>query len=477
MSNRFREECTLCILDMMRSIRNVYGDERNPAIRFCTYVSYIMLHLEYVSDIFIGQSPYAEHNCHKLSGSALAYSTQSGMPTASVRTIKSQLESGTYDSLIDKMYDRGELCNRVVVELSRQLTMILRESHIMVHCGVVMLNACYMRDHTALDASRQTHIVQRFVRSLIMHSNCNTGRTVHIHTLGENARVCANPVVSQLSQCASVSIKLTASANPASRNEAPLSSHSMGALLSTLRFFENRLYSWLLPRMVQAKEPTATRDMDARAYVQQESLKTAALQTQVTLLCKAFDSLVMKLEEANPAVDLSEAKRICREARDNLGLLAKSLGPSRPPLSTDSGGMNTLSWTPPRPAAPASTSVQTPQTSAAGGSPAPSTGGGMKGPRRRNPKTPGSQPQPPSATTTPSKPPVSSPAVSSAAVTPSIAQSPAVASVPASPPVLQQPVQIAPSVTQSAPSAGVNTGPLASLPEKKPAARGQKWSA
>lgn len=173
--------------------------------------------------------------------------------------------------------------------------------------------------------------------------------TVHLHTLGDIARSCVNPVVSQMSQYGMVSVKVSASANPASRVEGILSSASMGVLLSTAR--------WLVsftPLTLTAPPPpvrdssTNTPAVEAimsdskinemKSHMQTESLKMAAIQTQVTGIASALEMITAALGREGMAEQMAPVDAKLKEVRSQFTLLSKSITPPQIAKSGTSGG-------------------------------------------------------------------------------------------------------------------------------------------
>ena len=161
-----------------------------------------------------------------------------------------------------------------------ELNILLRDSYMAVHDGIVFINAVHVFPPTGLYSMRESILTSSYIRDLLLVQRLrHPDSKVVIHEMGTLAKQCATPVVSYMSGLSSIIVTVAAGANPALRSGDLLHGQSMGALLSMVRITESA------KRMTEDVEKLST-------MVSALDTKTSALDSNINRLIDITQKLI-----------------------------------------------------------------------------------------------------------------------------------------------------------------------------------------
>jgi hypothetical protein len=192
------------------------ADDGKHTRRVAVYMEMLIAYMDNLEHIFLSQSPYKEHYCHSIMGRAHAYNGLMEKTTHSVKVISAYIADNCTAAWI---YKHSSTYNRTgpFRECVRQgVVDMMRQSYMLVHDGVLVLNATSCREANTLEFSKHVMNMQTLLRALILTTPSNVNRKITIHAMGEVAKVCANPVVTFFRGTGTHQVSMLAGANPAS---------------------------------------------------------------------------------------------------------------------------------------------------------------------------------------------------------------------------------------------------------------------
>ena len=210
-----------------------------------------------------------------------------------------------------------------------ELNILLRDSYLAVHDGIVFINAVHVFPPAGLYSMRESIVASSYmirckirckIRDLLLVQRLrHPNSKVIIHEMGTLAKQCATPVISYMSGLTSITVTVAAAAgaNPALRSSEPLHGQSMGALISMVRITES------------AKKMTDEVDR-LSLMVSNLDTRMSALDSNISKLIEITEKLITIVSKDNPdASGLSfVVKSSARRARQRLRLGGQRTRPS-----------------------------------------------------------------------------------------------------------------------------------------------------